>query len=435
VTTETLCPTVTLSHVTRCPSDANFAYIHIAEAPGERFFAPMARVLENALLSGAGQLLDGQDLLTWKKEASAAYGAKDRQRGVSLPEGYVALERVDPHRTDNRKLTVWTHADKKPFTLHPETLARTPGMEGFSRPAKGQIVARDALVAASARSVNAFKSTGQEGEGDGVYGKKDWAREAYSVKRVIDLIDRAFPGADLRFEVLGKGSQTTDVIDNNTLDNRESGIPDLLITHPSTGKQVLLECTGSEMMGKKDKFHLRTDTLEKDTPKPWAKPGEEAPNKFAELWVRPDKIEYARRHPDLKVYVGFHFPMQMFAFDESDKANPKIIGRIERQNDGSKAILPLDDSREVFGFVLPQLEKTYPAYDYKNDNKRDKQGNPLTERFCAFYAKDSEYLSPAAFVKSLAADFGVALDQVKAPQGVKEPAPSARYARSRDEGR
>lgn len=394
----------TLSHVSVCPSDKNFAYVHVQEKlPRSKFFVPLERAIQAGLVFGETALVEGADLLKWQEEASKAYNTPGRVSAKELPEGLAEIRYAAPSRNDDRKLTVSVAGVDASMTLHPDTLAQTEGLDGMARVQKGQIVTEACLKAAVERSVNAFKGTKTNQVG---YYKKDWAREAYSTGRLQTLIEAAFPGVGLQFTPLGKGTGGTDVIDNNTLDDREAGVPDLVITNPENGKSVLLECTGSEFAGKKKGFHLREDTCE-TYPEggAFAKPGDEPRHKYAELWVRPDKITWARNHPEHKVYVGFHFPQEKLEYDNSDPENPAVMTpKAPEQN-------------EIVGFILPDPGKRYPAYNWENPAKK------MTERFCAFFMKDPEYLSPRDFLKSLAKDLDVPLDRVK-PGRYRETGPS-----------
>ena len=105
------------------------------------------------------------------------------------------------------------------------------------------------------------------------YGQAAWDKEKVRLEKVRNLIlsidDR------ISVDITGFGANTNEFIAGHP---DEAGKPDLEIRMAHNGATILwLEVTGTEFM--------RGETY----------------------WVRPDKLEYAKNHPELDVWLALHF--------------------------------------------------------------------------------------------------------------------------------
>ena len=366
----------TVKGISPAPSNPKFGYIHVNESD-ERFFITGDRATKEGLKESLS--VTREDLLAWKKEASNLYQQAKVVATAPLTKGTVRITNAYPNKQDDRYLTIWKQNERMPDSVHVDLLAKPEYAELKAiLDAKSGVVASEYLAKAVYDSSIFFKNPN---DGAGKYGEVEWAKENYRIQRKLDLISSWFPGEELVFTRIGKGAGELEFYDKTSDEgNKEIGLPDVRITCKRTGLSIELESTGSDILGKSDSFHLREDTKEK-----W--PGTDK-NKFGEFWIRPDKIGYMKRHPEIKVYIGLHYAGDVV------KTVPGL--------DGKPVVVPPESAhREQITFIKPDINKVYEAHDWANKSKS------MRERFVAFFHKDPEVMTPEQFKKSLANDLGI----------------------------
>jgi len=107
--------------------------------------------------------------------------------------------------------------------------------------------------------------------------QRKWEEEKTRIIAVIEKIKKYFPGQQLKFEIFGFGANTNQMIKHHPI---EKGIPDVIIIYEKNGFNygvALLEITGTQKMKKTD-----------------------------DIWIRPDKFEFAKNHPNLDVFIAHY---------------------------------------------------------------------------------------------------------------------------------
>lgn|GEM_PF-945138 len=153
------------------------------------------------------------------------------------------------------------------------------------------------------------------------YDQAAWKKEGVRLGKVKALIDGIDPRAAA--QVVGFGAGSTEFIAEHP---KQAGRPDIEVVSTDGHHQTLLavEVTGTEQM------------------------------RGATYWVRPDKLDYVRAHPDQEVWLILHYaePQERFVFirpskDQHYRPVEKVIrGAKERYVEFS------DDSPEVVSFEL-----------------------------------------------------------------------------------
>lgn len=118
-----------------------------------------------------------------------------------------------------------------------------------------------------------------------VYGQSAWDKEKIRLQKVKELIESIDDRIDVR--VVGFGADTNEFISGHA---EEAGKPDIeVVTKKGSVPVLLVEVTGTERM--------RGNTY----------------------WVRPDKLAYAKNHPNEDVWLILHFavPAERFVFIQS----------------------------------------------------------------------------------------------------------------------
>ena len=119
------------------------------------------------------------------------------------------------------------------------------------------------------------------------YGKAAWEREQVRLTRIVEIIE----GIDERAQVnvVGFGAGSSEFIDKHP---EEAGKPDLevLLRADETVSIILVEVTGTET------------------------------RRGADYWVRPDKLEYCKNHPEEDVWIVLHYkhPQELVIFIKPD---------------------------------------------------------------------------------------------------------------------
>ena len=119
------------------------------------------------------------------------------------------------------------------------------------------------------------------------YGKAAWEKEKVRIDRVIALLESV--NKQIIVNVTGFGADTTDLIKTHP---EEAGKPDLEVLLDNDRQLLIMqiEVTGTEM------------------------------KRGSDYWIRPDKLEYCRNHPDENVWVILHYaqPSEQFVFIKPD---------------------------------------------------------------------------------------------------------------------
>ena len=102
-----------------------------------------------------------------------------------------------------------------------------------------------------------------------------WKEEKERIKKVIKNIHTKLP--ELKFEIFGFGADTDEMIKKHPL---EKGIPDVLIIYEKNNFNYVLtflEVTGTKQIRETD-----------------------------DIWIRPDKFEFAKNHPYLDIFIAHY---------------------------------------------------------------------------------------------------------------------------------
>lgn len=163
------------------------------------------------------------------------------------------------------------------------------------------------------------------------YDRAAWEKEAVRLGKVKALIDAIDPRAAA--QVVGFGAGSTEFIAEHP---KEAGRPDIEVVTTDARQLPLLavEVTGTEQM------------------------------RGSSYWVRPDKLEYVRAHPEQEVWLILHYaePQERFVFIRPSRS--KHYQPVEKVIRGAKEhyVEFTDDSPEVvpcelFGrSVIEQIE-------------------------------------------------------------------------------
>jgi hypothetical protein len=147
------------------------------------------------------------------------------------------------------------------------------------------------------------------------YGESSWEKEKVRLGKISDWINERFP--ELEVDTKGFGADSLEMIDEHP---EESGAPDLALRLPDISDDILaVEVTGTE--------HMRG----------------------SDYWVRPDKIQYAKNHPDKDVWVALHFqkPQEKIIWIKPDLEKDYPIQEIEIRGAGEEYIIFTDNNDEV----------------------------------------------------------------------------------------
>lgn len=120
------------------------------------------------------------------------------------------------------------------------------------------------------------------------YGKESWDKEKVRLNKVKALIEQLEPR--VQAHIVGFGADTSEFIAGHP---DESGKPDIEVrTKHSSIVILLVEVSGTEVMRGKT------------------------------YWVRPDKLLYAKNHPDQDVWIILHYnePQERFVFIKPNPA-------------------------------------------------------------------------------------------------------------------
>lgn len=147
-----------------------------------------------------------------------------------------------------------------------------------------------------------------------LYGPASWEKEKIRINKVKNLIEKI--SNDLEVRVVGFGA---DSVEELKFHPNEAGSPDLSIinTLKSGETEILIEVTGTERM--KDS-HLN------------------------EYWIRPDKLEYIKQHPEKCIWVILYYsePEEKFIFIKPE-INSNYKGEIENIKGADEKYVKFND--------------------------------------------------------------------------------------------
>ena len=163
------------------------------------------------------------------------------------------------------------------------------------------------------------------------YGPNSWERERERLNRVVDLIKNIDPRVEVR--VVGFGAGSSELIPHHP---EEAGSPDLEVVCCGNGTRLLMvEVSGTEF-----------------------KRGDD-------YWVRPDKLEYASKHPDQDVWIVLHYstPAETVIYIRPDLQRQYDVTNIEIRGATERYVIFSDGDEEVVdagvfaSHVLEKIEK------------------------------------------------------------------------------
>jgi len=151
------------------------------------------------------------------------------------------------------------------------------------------------------------------------YGVAAWDKEKIRLDKVTSLIKSISDHA--RVKIVGFGADSREFIEGHP---DEAGRPDLEVwSNKSSKPQLLVEVTGTERM------------------------------RGSTYWVRPDKLTYAKQHPDEDVWVILHYgePSEKFIFIKPDRDVTYDVSEKLIRGSTELYIEFTDDSTEVVSFT------------------------------------------------------------------------------------
>ena len=129
------------------------------------------------------------------------------------------------------------------------------------------------------------------------YGAPAWEKEKVRLEKVKTLIETL--NSRVIVEIVGFGADTNEFITGHP---EESGKPDMQVrTKQGSVLLLLVEVTGTETMS------------------------------GSTYWVRPDKLDYAKNHPDEDVWIILHYaqPQEKFVFIKPDSNYAYKVSNIQ----------------------------------------------------------------------------------------------------------
>lgn len=162
--------------------------------------------------------------------------------------------------------------------------------------------------------------------------KDTWKEEKNRLNRVKDLFNYYTPTFNVQIE--GFGADSTEIIKEHP---DEKGKPDICIYRSQTDLTPILyvEVTGTSFM------------------------------RGTEYWVRPDKLEYAKNHPDDNVWIILHYlkPKEKFVFIKPDLSKKYTYEKVNIRGADEYFVKFNDDFEEVvslteFSRIIKNMENS-----------------------------------------------------------------------------
>lgn len=150
-----------------------------------------------------------------------------------------------------------------------------------------------------------------------IYGKESWEREKIRINRVIEWFNKYIKDVDI--VPVGLGADHNDYLENTH--SKEKGAPDLSVRVKGSGIEIiLLEVSGTENMRGK------------------------------EYWVRKDKVDYVKNHPDLDIWIVLHYklPIERFIWLKIEPSKNYVTKIQNIKGADEFYVLFNDDDSEIF---------------------------------------------------------------------------------------
>lgn len=151
-----------------------------------------------------------------------------------------------------------------------------------------------------------------------VYGASSWEKEKVRLQAVQKLLESV--SSDIEIRITGFGAGNTDFIAAHP---KESGRPDIEVCSRKNGQIVMfVEVTGTERM------------------------------RGSSYWVRPDKLSYAKNHPEADVWIILHFnlPEDKFVFVKPNPTTEYVVSNIEIRGSLEYYVEFNDSDSDVYTF-------------------------------------------------------------------------------------
>jgi hypothetical protein len=149
-----------------------------------------------------------------------------------------------------------------------------------------------------------------------LYGPASWKKEKVRINKVKDLIEKKCPGVFVK--IVGFGADSEEEL---LFHPEESGKPDLsIISKQSRNEIMLVEVTGTERMRNEHK---------------------------KEYWVRPDKLEYIKKHNRENIWIILHYaePHEEFIYIKP-RGDVEYKGETENIRDANEKYVKFNDKFE-----------------------------------------------------------------------------------------
>lgn len=165
------------------------------------------------------------------------------------------------------------------------------------------------------------------------YGKASWEREQVRLNRIVQIIEQI--DDRIKVNIVGFGAGSVELMKEHP---DEAGKPDLevVLKADEAVAIVLIEVTGTET------------------------------KRGSDYWIRPDKLEYCKNHPDQDVWIALHYqnPKEHVIFIKPDQSKEYNIIEIVIRGSTEHYVIFTDNSPEL------RSGKEFSSYLITKVNKR-----------------------------------------------------------------
>ena len=148
------------------------------------------------------------------------------------------------------------------------------------------------------------------------YGKASWEREQVRLNRIVEIIEQM--DSRVKVNIVGFGAGSTELIKEHP---DEAGKPDLevVLKADETVAIVLVEVTGTET------------------------------KRGSDYWIRPDKLEYCKKHPEQDVWIALHYqnPHEHIIFIKPDQSKGYALTEIVIRGSTEHYVIFTENSPEL----------------------------------------------------------------------------------------
>jgi len=148
------------------------------------------------------------------------------------------------------------------------------------------------------------------------YGKESWQREQVRLNRVVEIIETL--DSRIKVNVIGFGAGSTELMKEHP---DEAGKPDLevVLKVDESACIVLVEVTGTET------------------------------KRGTDYWIRPDKLEYCKNHPEQDVWIVLHYqnPQEQVVFIKPNHFEEYTVTKIVIKSSTEHYVIFTDTSPEL----------------------------------------------------------------------------------------